>query len=121
MRLVASVLACGIALPAHAEGGYFPSLTVVFGLILLYTVGFAAVATAVAYGAVKLLRRQHRLRIGRMFTVALASWTVGLVVYLSGVFDPYLDEYQAAIVGLGMTIGLIGVVELLTATPTTPQ
>ena len=115
------MFACSTTLPVYAEGGFFPSLTVIFGLILLYTVGLAVVVTAIVYVVVKLLRRQLRPRIGRMFVVALANWTIGLAVYLSGALDPYMDDFQATMLGLALTFSIAGLVGFRTAIPTNPQ
>jgi dolichyl-phosphate-mannose--protein O-mannosyl transferase len=80
-------------------------MELLIGLMLAYLLGVPVVVTALVYVAMKLVRRQKKLRVLKLFAVAFAAWAVGLLVFLNRSLDLYLGETPAMWVGGACVFG----------------
>jgi hypothetical protein len=105
-RTALVLLASCYALPAAAEGGYFPSLGVLFVLALAYLLLVPIIATALVYGTMKLVRSQQGVRGKRVFVVAFCTWIAGMLVFNYSSLGYYLSDSAAIAVGGVLVFGV---------------
>lgn len=97
---------CCHALPAAAEGGSYPSMGVLVAVGLGYLFLVPLVATALAYGAMKLLRPQKVIRGKRAFAAALLAWIASMLLFNYSSLDRYLSDNAALALGGALVFGI---------------
>jgi hypothetical protein len=105
-RTALALLACCYALPAAAEGGYFPSLGVLFVLALAYLLLVPIIAMALVYGTMKLVRPQQAVRCKRVFVAAFCTWIAGMLIFNYSSLGHYLSDSAAIAVGGVLVLGI---------------
>ena len=98
--------ACCHALPAAAEGGSYPSMGVLVAVGLGYLFLVPLVATALAYGAMKLLRPKKVILGKRTFAAALLAWIASMLLFNYSSLDQYLSDNAALALGGVLVFGI---------------
>ena len=104
--IVLGLVACCYALPVAAEGGYFPSLGVLFVLALAYLLLVPIIAMALVYRTMKMLRPQQTFHGQRVFVVVFCTWIAGMLVFNYSSLGHYLSDSAAITVGGVVVLGI---------------
>ena len=105
-RVIGLLLASGIALPAMAEGGSYPSMQFLLGVALLYTLGMPIAVAALAFAVLKLTCRQTQFRIKVLFVAGAITWGISLTLYLVEIIKFPFNDDVATILGGALSLGV---------------
>ncbi|MBD2766382.1 hypothetical protein IC235_00575 [Hymenobacter sp. BT664] len=101
------------------EGGMYPSTGQLLGLTFSALFLVPAVATAVVYGLMKLIRSARKLRIGVVFSAAWLTWMVGFVL-VSSHWGQYLGAEGTLLLFGGLSFAVAAVVGYWFSRPPRP-
>ena len=91
--------ACGMALPAAAEGGMYPSTSKMLWFLFAFAFLIPTAITAIVCGVLKLIRPVGRPRIWVVYAAAWLTWSASLVALLGGFMDLFFTETEAFLMG----------------------
>lgn len=84
----------------------YPSVQLLLGIVLLYTLGVPIAVAVLAYAVLKLIRRQTQFRIKVLFIAGAVTWGISLTLYLMDIIKLPFNSDVATILGGALSLGV---------------